>query len=49
MSEWAYNRYKDLPDFIKIQLTLRDNHGALAYSQIESERLLAVLVQRKLK
>ncbi len=34
MSEWALNRYKALPDFIKTQLTLRDTHGALAYSQI---------------
>jgi hypothetical protein len=34
MSEWAFNKYKILPDFIKTQLTLRDNHGALAYSQI---------------
>jgi hypothetical protein len=34
MSEWAFTRYKNLPDFIKIQLILRDNHGALAYSQI---------------
>lgn len=49
MSEWAFNRYRVLPDFIKTQLTLRDAHGALAYSQIESERLLAVLVQRRLK
>jgi hypothetical protein len=34
MSEWAFNRYKQLPDFIKAQLSLRDAHGALAYSQI---------------
>jgi hypothetical protein len=34
MSEWAFNKYKNLPDFIKNQLTLRDNHGALAFSQI---------------
>lgn len=49
MSEWAYNKYKGLPEFIKTELTLRDNHGALSYSEIESERLLAVLVQRRLK
>ena len=49
MSEWAYNRYQSLPDFIKTQLTKRDNSGALAYSQIETERLIAVLVAQKLK
>lgn len=34
MSQWAYARYEKLPDFIKTQLTKRDNSGALAYSQI---------------
>ena len=34
MSEWAYEKYKKLPDTIKLQLTLRDDTGALAFSQI---------------
>lgn len=41
MSEWAYLRYSKLPDFIKQQLTMRDNSGALAFSQIETERLIS--------
>ena len=48
MSEWAFTRYQELPDFIQTQLTLRDNSGALAYSQIETERLISVLVAKKL-
>lgn len=34
MSEWAYGKYKALPESIKMQLTLRDDSGALAFSQI---------------
>lgn len=49
MSQWAFNRYQRLPDFIKIQFTKRDNNGALAYSQIETEKMIAELVGRRLK
>lgn len=48
MSEWAYDKYKTLPESIKLQLTLRDDGGALAFSQIETEKLLSVLVGEKL-
>lgn len=48
MSQWAYARYRELPDFIKTQLIHRDQSGALAYSQIETEKLISVLVDRKL-
>ena len=48
MSEWAYEKYKNLPETIKLQMTLRDDTGALAFSQIETEKLLSTLVAKKL-
>ena len=48
MSEWAYEKYKKLPESIKIQMTLRDDTGALAFSQIDTEKLLSTLVSKRL-
>lgn len=34
MSTWAYEKYSKLPSTIKTQLTLREDTGSLAFSQI---------------
>jgi 6-phosphofructokinase len=48
MSAWAKERFLKLPDFIRKQLFIRDDSNELAVSQIETEKLLAYLVGKKL-
>jgi 6-phosphofructokinase len=49
MSAWAKARYEKLPDFIQKQLFYRDDSNELAVSQIETEKMLAYMVDKKLK
>jgi len=49
MSVWAQERYKKLPDFIQSQLHKRDpKTKELAYSQIQTEKMLAFLVEKRI-
>lgn len=49
-SPWAAARLLSLPDFTQKQLlTEREVHGSILFSQIETERLLAHLVDLELK
>lgn len=49
MSVWARERFVRLPDFIRKQFFIRDDSNELAVSQIETEKLLAYLVNERLK
>lgn len=48
MSAWARQKFEKLPDFIRKQMFNRDDDGSLAFSQIETEKLLAYLVEKRL-
>lgn len=48
MSAWARLRFEKLPDFIRKQMFMRDDDGSLAFSQIETEKLLSYLVEKRL-
>jgi len=49
LSPWSRSKYESLPDFIQKQLREKDNTNALAFSQIETEKMLAHLVAQNLK
>ena len=48
MSAWAKERFLKLPDFIRKELFFRDDNNELAVSQIETDKLLAYLVSKRL-
>lgn len=49
MSAWARERFVKLPEFIRKGLFFRDDNNELAFSQIESEKLLAYMVSERLQ
>lgn len=49
LSPWSRSKYEHLPDFIQKQLRSKDITNALAFSQIETEKMLAYMVGKSLK
>lgn len=50
LTPWSYSLYQTLPDFMKLQLlTERELEGSVKLSHIETEKLVAYLVDEELK
>ena len=48
MSAWAKERFEQMPEFIRKSMFFRDDSNELAVSQIQTEKLLAYLVDKRL-
>jgi len=50
LTPWSYSLFSTIPDFIKKQILFeREVHGSVKLAQIETEKLLAFLVDEELK
>ena len=50
LTPWSYSLYITIPDFIKKQLLFeREVQGSVKLAQIETEKLIAYLVDQELK